>query len=536
MVVYEDLQKDTGFRILVGDIPRLHALNYPSKLALVDETGSRLSWKQFNERACRLANALCSLGLTQGDRIAIIGQNSQQYAEFCFAVAKANLVAVGINNRLTGLQILDILRDCEPKAILVEKEFCGVIDLIGTELPTVRHTIGFGEGHRYSLDYETLLAEHPDHEPEVKVSEDSLYTLIYTSGTTGQPKGVPITHSHWMSGAWQVPFVYAGYGLDDIAMLGVPLNTAAGLVQLLGACLAGVTIVIHRFSAKSFSELIEREKVTVTYLGLTQYMIVRDYLDTCARTYDLNSLRSVLVGSRPMPTNKLKEMLDFFKIAYDHTYRSLGMTELLPSCATVLFGEDIAQGLRPEATEKERRRVDSVGKPYLMTVRVVDDYGNDVAPGEVGEIIVKGAWVATGYWNKPELSRERFKDGWFYTRDLGTFDEDGYLYFKGRKDFQIKSGQLFVSPFEVENAVLKHPAVSEVAVIGVPDEKWGEAVKALVCLKKGCSATEDEIKSHCRKYLAGFQVPKSVDFLVELPKDAQGKVDLKGLRRLYAYH
>jgi fatty-acyl-CoA synthase len=234
-----------------------------------------------------------------------------------------------------------------------------------------------------------------------------------------------------------------------------------------------------------------------------------------------------------MPTSQLKEMLDFFQIPYQNTHREYGATETVPFVVSILPGEDIARGFRPEATKKELMRVDSVGKPYLVEVRIIDENGNEVATGKVGEIIFKSEFTATGYWGNPELSKERFKNGWFYTNDLGVFDEDGYLYLKGRKDFMIKSGQFFVSPMEVENAILKHPAVREVAVIGIPNGKWGEAVKALICLKEKIPITEEVIRDHCRKYLAGFQVPKSVVFLETLPKDPQGKTDIKELIRVY---
>ncbi len=520
--------------MFIGDILRLHALNYPNKLALVDESGARLTWREFNERVNRLANSLAGMGLAKGERVAIIARNCHQFAEFLFAVAKVGLVSVPLNYRLTGNQVLSIIRDSEPKALLIQEEFSSLINSIRSELSGVQSFIGIGTGHNYSIDYETLLGQNSSEEPKIKVQEDDMWALAYTSGTTGEPKGVPYTHRRWTSGLWINTFVRMRFDLDDIFLLGFPMYMISGLFHLLTACLASATVIIHTFAAESFAELIEKEKVTITYLGVTQYAIVREYLDNCGRNYDFSSLRSVQVGSRPMPTFQLKEMLDFFGIPYHNTHREYGATETVPLAVASLAGEDIARGLRPEASEKELSRVDSVGKPYLVEVRIVDENGNDVAPGEMGEIIFKGAFTDTGYWRKPELSKERFRDGWFYTSDFGVFDEDGYLYLRGRKDFMIKSGQLYVAPLEVENAILKHPAVGEVAVIDVPDEKWGEAVKALVCLKKGQHATEEEMREHCRKYLAGFQVPKSVDFLEALPKDPQGKTNVKELRRIYA--
>lgn len=520
--------------MLLGEIVRLHSVSYPHKVALVDETAARLTWKQFNERVNRLANSLRGLGLTLGERVAILSRNSHQFAEFFFAVAKAGLVSVTLNYRSHPDQLLANLKDSTPKVILIQKEFANIADAICSQSSTIKYRIGIDPGHNYPLDYESLLNQSKPEEPAFDVSGDDLHALLYTSGTTGEPKGVPVTHSHWMSGLWHQAFVCVRYNFDDVLLLGLPLYAPAGQIQILAACFAGVTIVLHTFSGKGFAELVEREKVTVTYLGGTQYKIVRDYLDTCGRTYDFSSLRSLRVGARPMPSDQVKDMLDYFRIPYHNTHRSLGMTEDLPYCPTILSGEDIARGLQPGATEKEKRRVDSLGKPYLTLVKIIDNNGNEVPPGEVGEIVIKNEGVAPGYWNKPEITKERFKDGWYYTRDLGVFDEDGYLYFKGRKDFLIKSGMAFVAPLEVENAILRHPAVAEVAVIGVPDERWVEAVKALVSLKPNQQATEKEIKSHCRKHLAAYQVPKSVEFLEVLPKDDQGKIDVKGLRKLYA--
>jgi len=519
--------------MLVGEIIKLHAFNYPNKVALVEEDGTRLTWKEFNTRVNRLAHALHGLGLAKGDRVAIISRNSHQLAEFLFAVAKAGLVSVALNYRLTPFQLLAILQDCTPRAMLIQKEFTDAADSIYPKVASIEHVIGIDRGHSYPLDYESLLKQNLPEEPAIEVSENDLHTLLYTSGTSGEPKGVPQTHRRLMSGLWIEPFFRCRYHFDDIVLLGLPWSAAAGQFQIAAACLAAVTIVCHTFTAKSLAELVEREKVTVTYLGTTQYKIVRDYLDTCGRTYDLSSLRSIRVGARPMPSDQLKDMLDYFKIPYHQTHRCLGSTENIPILPVMLSGEDIARGLRPEATEKERRRVDSLGRPYLSMVRLIDEEGNDVPTGEMGEIIVKNEGVGSGYWNKPELTAEKFRDGWYYTGDLGSFDEDGYLYFHGRKDFLIKSGMLFVSPMEVENAILRHPAVAEVAVIGVPDEKWGEAVKALVTLKPGQQATEEEIRTHCREYLAGYQVPKSVDFLEDLPKDHQGKIAVKQLIKLY---
>ena len=203
---------------------------------------------------------------------------------------------------------------------------------------------------------------------------------------------------------------------------------------------------------------------------------------------------------------------------------------------TPLVPEDIAAGLRPDASAKERQRLESMGKPLLNgRVRIVDDDDCDVSVGQVGEIVLKGDQIMKGYWNNPELTNKALRGGWLHTSDLGRLDEDGYVYFEGRKDFVIKSGGLLVGPEEVEDVIMQHPAIAESAVVGIHDPKWGEVVTAVVCLKPGHKATEEEIKQHCRKHLASFQVPKTVIFTASLPRDvAYGKIDRRALIRIYS--
>jgi len=516
----------------IGDIVKFHATNYPNKLSLIDEGGTRFTWKQFDERVNKLANAFCSLGLTKGERVAIVAESCHEFTEFLFAAAKTGIVSVGLNYRATPQQILSMLRDCKAKAVLVQTKYSETIEPICSELEDVRTFISIGGRHGDFLDYESVLAEQPANEPEIQVGEEDLCSLLYTSGTTGEAKGVPLSHGRWIATAWREAFVFARYKLDDVVLLNMPFYSPSGQIVLFSACLAGATMVAHPFKPETFADLVEREKITVARLGMTQYQIVREFLDNCDRTYDFSSLNTLHVGSRPMPSGMLKEMLDFFNIPYHHTHRTYGMGEAIPNII-YLSGEEIACGLRPDATDKEKERGDSVGRPYLCELKIIDENGKEVPTGETGEVLFKGEYLDVGYWNNPELTRERFRDGWWHTRDAGFLDEDGYLYLKGRKDFMIKSGQLFVAPLEVEEAILKHPAVAEAAVIGVPDQKWGEAVTALVRLKKESHSTGDEIKAHCRDYLAGFQIPKVVQFVEALPKDAQGKIDIKQLKREY---
>jgi len=520
--------------MVVGDIVTSNARLFPSKMGIIDEK-ARLTWKQFNDRINRLANTMLGLGLRKGDRVAIIAENYHEFAEFLFAIAKAGLITVCLNYRLTAEQMIRIMNDCQPKAVLIQDKFSEVIEPIKSAVKSIDSFIGTGEHHGCGYDYESLLSESPPAEPNVEVEEQDIYRLQYTTGTTGTRKGTMLTHKNEITNCI-TRLQSSPTFRDDIVLHTAPLFAAGTQARFLGACFLGATSVITTFSAESFVEMVDRERVTyASLLPATTFKMVRDYLETSERKYDLSSLRKFQPeGGQHCSGADLKEMLDYFNIPYSNVCKPYGMTESMP--ATYLVPEDVAAGFSPTATEKEKRRLESVGKPLFNgEIRVVDDNDNDVPAGQTGEIILRGDPVMKGYWNNPELTAQALRGGWFHTSDLGTLDEDGYLYFQGRKDFVIKSGGFLVGPEEVEDVILKLPAVAEVAVIGIHDEKWGQVVTAITCLKPGHSATEEEIKEHCRKRLATFQVPRSVIFAEKLPRDvAYGKIDRRELIRTYS--
>jgi len=315
-----------------------------------------------------------------------------------------------------------------------------------------------------------------------------------------------------------------------------PLFAVGTQARFFSSSFLGATSVITLFSAELFAEMVERERVTyASLLPATTFKLVKEFLESSKRKYDLSSLRKFQPeGGQHCSRADLKVILDYFDIPYTHVCKPFGMTEAMP--AAYLVPEDVAAGLSPDATEKEKKRLESVGKPLFNgKMRVVDDNDNDVPPGQTGEIILAGDQVMKGYWNNPELTARALRGGWFHTSDRGIIDEDGYLYFQGRKDFVIKSGGFLVGPEEVEDVILQLPAVAEAAVIGIPDEKWGQVVTAVVCLKPKHNAAEEEIKAHCKKRLASFQVPRAVIFAEALPRDiAYGKLDRRALIRTYS--
>jgi len=518
--------------MLIGGIPRLHARNYPARIALVDEFGERLTWREFNRRVNRLAHAFVSLGVPRGGRLAVVMPNSVHFMVAYFAAGKSGLVFTAFNQHLTAAQIGSHLRDAEPEVLLVHADYRALINPADTG--SVKYHIGLGEQHGGDLDYATLMDGQSEAEPEIRIKDTDLQSIAYTSGTGGEPKGVAFSHRRWLSGLWQNAYPRMRFKSDDIFLSHFPMAMISGQFHTLSAMLAGITTVIQNFKPQLFCEMVAREKVSVTYLGGTQYLNVRDYLDRIAQSPDLSSLEYIHVGSRPMSAGQLQEMLDYFNIPYDHTHKEYGATETVPFVMSVLTGEEIARGLAADADGTWRRRVEGVGRPYLVEVKVKDPAGVELPANRIGEIVVRTEFTRGVYWRRPDLNRKRFRDGWFLTRDHGYLDADGYLYYAGRIDDMIKSGQMYVAPTEVEAVILGHAAVREVCVIGLPDPKWGEAVTAVVVAGTSGGLSEAEIKSHCRLRLASYQVPKAVYFTDALPRDPQGKVKTRQLREQYA--
>lgn len=516
--------------MVIGDMLLNNARRYANKPGIVDEDGTRLTWGEINQRVNSLCHAMLNLGLKKGDRVAVVSENNHQFAEILFATAKVGLVSVGLNYRLTSEQLSSLIRSCEPKALIVQDKFAAVINSISPQPSGVSLWVGIGDGHHYPNDYETLIKEYSPIEPAAEVNEDDILTINYTSGTTGLPKGAIVTHRNRFTLCVAQGLLVLQLVPSDVVLISTPLFGSAGQSWLSDVLFAGSTGVVHVFKAQGWAEIIERERVTVTQMIPTRYKMVLEHLQASARKCDLSSLKRISIGPQAMSRQELQEMMRFFGVS--SAVKHYGSAEA--ALVTYLLSEEISRGLSPDATEADRKKVDSVGLPLLDTrMKLVDDNGKEVGVKQVGEILVKGEVVMKGYWNLPDLSAEVLKGGWYHTNDLGWLDEDGYLYFAGRKDNMIKTGGFLVGPGEIEEVIGRHPAVREVAVIGVPDAKWGQAIKAIVCLKEGQSLTQEEVKEHCRKYLAGYQVPKTVDFINELPRDMLGKVQLKELRRIF---
>jgi len=370
--------------------------------------------------------------------------------------------------------------------------------------------------------YEQLISSFPPDEPTEEVKTDDPSILFYTSGTTGRPKGAIHTHKSILA---EAAAVGQNFTTKDIALCVMPFFHVAGsAVYLFPAYASGATIVIHKkFDELAILQTIEREKVT--YICLVPAMIIRLLEHPETDKYDLSSLRTIVYTGAPMPFEALKQGVKRFGKIF---VQLLGQTETLN--LTILEKED--HNIKGSA--KETRRLESVGRPPKAgQIRLVDEKDNDVPVGEVGEIIARSDRMMKGYWKMPKETAETIKDGWLHTGDLGRMDEDGYIYIVDRRKDMIISGGENIYSREVEEVLYTHPAVQEAAVVGIPDEKWGESVKAVIVLRKGHTATEEDIINFCKDRLASYKKPRSVEFWDSLPMTGSGKIMKNEIREKY---
>jgi len=487
---------------------------------------TRLSFSQMDLRVNRLSHGLLSLGLAPGHKVAVLLNNSVESAICLLSIPRAGLTYIALNSRHSSREHADILNDAEADAVIVEAEF---IDRIEPILPTVsrlKHVILVGGRHNDCLNYEELVADQPETLPEVDVDDDTdIERIQYTSGTTGRPKGVVWTFT-------------TGYNVLTSTLLNMdqpigphtvnlnigPLTHAAGLMFMVYYSRGATNIILPGFDEQKILTTIERERVNSLLLIPT--MLYRLLMFPDLKSYDLSSVNRIWYGTAPMAVDRLKEGIRIFGNVFRQNY---GMTEIAQPI-TYLGPEDhIVDG-----SEAQMKRLSSAGRPAMgVELKVVNEDGANVKPGEVGEILLKSNKLFKAYWKMPEESAAAFKGGWFHTRDMATVDEEGFVYIVDRKSDMIISGGFNVYPREVEEVIMAHPGVAETAVIGIPDDIWGEAVKAFIVPRKGVKLTEEEVIQYCREKLAGYKKPKSVDFVKEIPKNVYGKVNRRALKEIF---
>lgn len=489
----------------------------------------RRTFSELDRRVNRFGNGLLKLGIKKGDRVGMLLNNCCEFIEIDLALSKTGIVRVPLNARLTGSDHEYMLNDSASNTLIYGERFTETVQAIQPSLRTVRKFIRISEGFSKenilgALDYEDLINNSPPHEPRGDMKEDDLHTLFYTSGTTGKPKGAMLTQRSWANVAINLILDYGPVTEEDVILNTQPLSHGAGFFVLPYFIKGATNVLIPEFKPSVVFETIEREKVTV--LKLVPSMLYQLIEAPEKNQYDLSSLHSIIYGGSPIAAPRLVEAIHFFGKKLIQLY---GQAEA-PMCISTLSKKDHLS----EGPEDVVKRLSSAGKPCLnVEVRIVDENGKDMQPGEVGEVIVRGYHIMKGYWNLPDATAEVLRDGWVHTGDLGYFDSKGYIFLVDRKRDVIISGAFNIYPKEIEDVIVTHPRVKEVAVIGVPDEKWGEAVKAVVVPKKGVEVTEQEIIDYCRDHMASFKKPKTVEVVEKLPRNPYGKILKTVLREPY---
>ncbi len=501
---------------------------FPKREAIVCGD-TRMDYSDFARRVWQLSRALLDMGLKKGDRVAILHENCHRFLELYFACAHQGIILVSLNFRLSARELDTIIKDSGAEILFAQRRFKDTINDM-KEMGTPLSNIIWSDDNSPDdgIYYEALIEKYEKTRPDEPIIEDTdIAQLYYTSGTTGRPKGVMLTHknvkSHALGTIAELHLTDKDHWLHAAPLFHLADAWATFAITWVG----GKHVLLPTFDARSALEILEKEKITLTNLIPTMLNMMVNHPDV--EKFDYSSLRVLLSGGAPIAPELVRKIIDTFKSDYIQTY---GMTETSPYLTMSILKEHL-KGLPWEEQLKYKA---ATGREFInVNLKVVRDDGTEVFHDgkEVGEIIVKGDIVTPGYWNLPEETEKAIKDGWLYTGDLAVIDEEGYVNIVDRKKDMIVTGGENVYSTEVENVLYMHPDILEAAVIGVPDEKWGEAVKACIVLKEGRSLTEEEVINFCKQHLARYKAPKSVDFLKELPKTGSGKIHKKSLRDPY---
>jgi long-chain acyl-CoA synthetase len=479
---------------------------YGTAVASYRDEGS-MTWNEFYDRVHRAAAYFRDLGIQKGDRVAVWMLNSHEYLEIYYATALAGIVVVPLNTRWHESDVDFTLKDSESIALIVDDRFAPEVAKVTR--PKIVIYAGRNACPDGMIPYGHADSKHSFDEPD----PEDLVGLFYTSGTTGGPKGVMLTHRNLWSNL--VHSLMARFS-KAVWLHAAPMFHLADLGSMYTITSnGGAHAFLPSFDPEKFMQIVERYKVSETVLVPTMLNMLVNHEKF--GSYDLSTLSSFLYGASPMPLPLLKSAMG--KLPQTQFKQGYGMTEASPLLTLLDYEDHFGDA------------VTSAGKPVFGTeVRVVDELDNDVPVGECGEIIARGANVMKGYWKRPEITAEVLRGGWLHTGDIGKFDANGFLYILDRKKDMIKPGGENVYTPEVESSIAAHPQVLEVAVIGIPHEKWGETIRAVITRRPGSSLTENELMEWCRSRMTHFKCPTSVVFVDTLPKGGTGKVQ-KGVLR-----
>ena len=499
----------------IGQHLTKRAFMNPNLEAVVDYASSRrFTFKELNERSNRIANALAELGIQKGDRVAILMYNRVEYLESFCGLAKLGAICVPLNWRLVPDELTYIMQDAGVSAVLYEQAFGEQIEsLYAKEALAVQHWVEVAQGDHqpFAHSYETITDQASTAEPVCTSGDDDDLFIMYTSGTTGLPKGVVHTHET-ISWALITILATADTRFMDRYSIALPLFHVGALTPILGNIYIGITsVLLQQFDPGLMWEIIEEERITITLAvpAMLNFMLAVPEL----KTADRSTLRWIMSGAAPVPTTLIEQYAGL-NVEIHQVY---GLTECGgPAC--LISPTDALQ------------HVGSTGKAFFHTeVRVITSDGRDVSPGEPGEVIVRGRHIMKAYWNNPEASAQTIRNGWLHTGDIALMDADGFITIHDRLKDMVISGGENVYPAEIENVLLGHPEVAEVAVIGQPSERWGESPFAIV-VRKDEQLSVATLMGYCETKLARFKLPKGVAFVDSIPRNPTGKA-LKRLLR-----
>jgi acyl-CoA synthetase (AMP-forming)/AMP-acid ligase II len=504
--------------IQAGDFLRLSAQRFPDRECFVFDDGSSRSFAQVNRRVNQLAGALRGRGVRKGDRVALLGTDSGEYVEVMMACMKLGAIYVPLNNRLADAEVLTLLRRAEPKAVFASSRYAARVAALAAELNGLLFTSAL-DGSEL-MPFGDLLAEGTDTEPGVEVDDEDVLALAFTSGTTGLPKGVLQSQRMINALTLQMSVDYEIL-LDEFRYTASPVFHIAGQAMIFMHIQRGFpTLILPQFEEGAVLRWMQSGRLTGVFLVPT--MITRLLDDPRVHEGSYDRVRSVIYGASPMSPALLRRAMNVFKCDFINA-----------------FGAATEGGLQSSLSPADHRRaaagaehlLGSIGKPaFAVDLRLVDEEGKDVPAGEVGEIITRSRAVMSGYLGMPEESARALRDGWFWGGDLARMDADGYLYLAGRsKDMIIRGGEN-IYPVEIETVIADYPGVTAVAVVGQPDEHWGEIVVAFVTAASGSVIEQESLRGFCRERLASYKVPAVVTVIAEMPLNASGKILKRELR------
>jgi fatty-acyl-CoA synthase len=511
----------TEHLVNVGNWIRQWSMIRPRATAIISDNVP-ITYLDLNRRINKLVHFLLSAGIRKGDRVAVLLHNRKEYIEIFFALSKLGGIIVPLNWRLAVSEIRDILKDSGSKTLFFEPEFVQSVETLREQVEMELY-IGCispqdsngADVPSWAVEYEMALSGCRDIEPEMeeRVGDTDPHIIMYTSGTTGLPKGAVLSHRKTFFNVLNSDMFF-DLTTKDIMIIARPMFHSGGLIVESAPVLykGGTIIVKRRFSPLEVLETVQHYKVTLLELPATVYQFMLN--DCPIENYDISSIRCCFTGGERVPVHLLEELAQR-GLVVSQIY---GLTE-----ASTLFWLPV---------EEAREKIGSVGHPIFHgNVRIVDEKGHPVKPGQSGEVIVKGPIVMNGYWKRPDLTEEVIKNGWLHTGDIARMDEEGFVFIVDRSKDMFISGGENVYPAEIEKVLLGHPKVADAAVVGVEDKKWGEVGRAFIVLKENHSVTTKEMMAFLEGKLAKYKIPKYVKFMNVLPKTASGKIQRHLLKK-----